>query len=173
VLLIHDFVDVNRPLEAVRGRFDGDGRWLAPLASAAEEDGETLRLRIGPSWAAGRVAREVRVSLGPPHDRADSLVMPVAWKAVGLQALFPLLDGDVELAPLGVDRCRLSLSASYAPPLGELGIRLDRALLHRVAESTVRSFLNRVAKSLQEGDDDPAPQMPPGDTGAASDSREG
>jgi len=48
-------VGVSRPLEAVRGRFAGDGRWLAVSASAVERERDTLRLRIGPSWAAGRM----------------------------------------------------------------------------------------------------------------------
>jgi hypothetical protein len=173
VLLLQDFVDVSRPLEAVRGRFAGDGRWLVALASAAEEDGESLRLRIGPSWAAGHVTRKVRVTLGPSRNRGDALVVPLAWEAVGLRALFPLLDGDVELAPLGVDHCRLTLAASYAPPLGELGARLDRALLHRVAASTARSFLNRVATSLQDGGDDLAAPVPPDHPDEAPGSRQG
>ena len=118
--------------------------------SAAEEDGEALYMRIGPSWGAGRVAREVRVTLGPHHDPGDALVVPLAWEPSGLPGLFPVLDGDVELAPLGPDRCRLTLSASYVPPLGEFGRRLDHALLHRVARSTVRSFLARMAKSLED-----------------------
>jgi hypothetical protein len=71
-----------------------------------------------------------------------------------LSGIFPMLDGDLELAPLGSERCRLTLSASYMPPFGDVGRALDRALLHRVAQSTVRSFLARVAMSLEVGDGD-------------------
>lgn len=172
-LLLQDFVDVPCPLEAVRGRFTGDGDWLAPLANAAEEDGEALRLRIGPSWAAVRVTREVRVTLGPPHDWGDALVLPLAWEASGLRALFPLLEGDIELAPLGTDRFRLTLSASYVPPFGELGARLDRALMHRVAVSTVRSFLVRVAASLGGDGDGPTAPTALGRPGEAPVNRPG
>ena len=56
-----------------------------------------------------------------------------------------------------MDHFRLTLSASYVPPFGELGARLDRALLHRVAVSTVRSFLVRVAASLNDGSDGARP----------------
>jgi len=149
-ILLEDFADISRPLEVVREHFVGDGQWLAPLVSAAEEDGEELHLRIGPSWATGRVAREVLVTLGPPRERGDALVVPLAWEPSGLPALFPVLEGDLELAPLGPARCRLTLSASYIPPLGELGRQLDRALLHRVARSTVRSFLARLTRSLED-----------------------
>jgi len=155
-IFLEDFADVERPFEEVRGRFTGDGGWLAPFASAAAQDGETLRMRIGPSWTAGRLTREVRVTLGTPHERGDALVIPLAWEPSGLRALFPVLDGDIELAPIGPGWCRVTLAASYVPPLGELGARVDHAFLHRVAASTVRSFLSRVATSLQVDGDDSA-----------------
>jgi hypothetical protein len=133
----------------VRARFVGDGSWFAPLATAAEKEGEALYFRIGPSWASGRATRTVRVSLGLPHDRGDTLVVPLSWKSSELPSLFPMLDGDLQLAPLDEQSCRVTLSASYVPPLGALGGGLDRALLHRVASSTVRSFLARLADSLE------------------------
>lgn len=149
-IFVQDFVDLARPFEQVQEPFLGDGSWLAPLASAAEEDGESLRVRIGPSWGAGRVTREVRVVLQPAWDRGDALIIPLSWEPVGLQSLIPSLRGDLGIAPLGPDNCRITLSASYVPPLGELGVRLDHAAMRRVAASTVRSFLARVAASLQD-----------------------
>ena len=86
-------------------------------------------------------------SLGPWR-RAD--LVPLAWEVIGLHSLIPSLDGDVELAPLGPDHCRVTLSASYVPPFGELGVRLDHALMRHVAASTLRSFLARVAVSIQD-----------------------
>ena len=96
------------------------------------------------------------MTLGPPRDRGDALVVPFAWEATGLRTLFPLLEGDLELAPLGAESFRLTLSATYVPPLGELGARLDQALFHRVALSTVRSLLDRVASTLDGAVDEPA-----------------
>jgi hypothetical protein len=167
VIFLEDFVDVSLPLGFIRGRCCRAENWLTALASAAEEDGEVLRLQIGPTWAGGRVTREVEATVGPARDRGAACVVPLAWKATGMAGLFPVLDGDLELAPLGSNRCRLTLSASYLPPLGDLGRALDRALLHRVAQSTVRSFLARVAANLEAGDDDPAAPVPPGHAGEA------
>jgi hypothetical protein len=147
--LLEESSEVERPFAAVRECFTGDTSWFAPLATAAEEDGEQLYFRIGPSWASGWAARKVVVTLGQPHQRGEGLVVPLSWRATDLPGLFPVLDGDIELLPLGQDRCRVSLSASYVPPLGELGRRLDRAILHRVAKSTARSFLARVSRSLE------------------------
>jgi len=148
-ILIQDFADVALPLRAIRGRFLDTADWLAPLASAAQDEGESVILRVGPAWAPEGVTREVRVSLGLVHFRNEALVIPLSWESVGLRSLFPVLDGQVEVAPLGDDSSRLTFSGSYTPPGGGLGARLDRALLHRVATSTVRSFLNNVAASLQ------------------------
>jgi len=135
--------------------------WVTDLASAAEEDGESLRLQIGPTWAGGRVTREVEVLLGPTRERGEACVVALTWRATGLAVLFPVLEGDFELAPLGSNLCRLTLAASYLPPFGDLGRTLDRALLHRVAQSTLRSFLVRVASSLEASDDDPVAPDPP------------
>jgi len=148
-IFIQDFVDVESPYEVLRERFSGDSEWLAPIASAATQDGETLRMRIGPSWGAGLMTREVRISLGPARHGVDTLLRSLSWEATELPSLFPSLEGDVELAPIGPSSCRVSLAVVYTPPLGEFGARIDRALLHRVAQSTVRSFVTRVASNLR------------------------
>ncbi len=149
VIFIDDFVDVPMPLATIQEKFAHAESWLTGLASAAEEDGEALCLQIGPTWAGGFMTREVEVTLGPTRERADALVIQVDWRATGLTGVFPVLNGDLELAPIGPQRCRLSLAASYLPPFGEIGRTLDRVLLHHVAQSTVRSFLARVASSLE------------------------
>jgi len=146
---LEDSVDVSCAFEVLRERFVNHGDWFAPLASAAQGEGEALHLRVGPLWANGLVTREIRVTHGPPRDRGVAVVVPVFWQSSGLPALFPVLEGDVELLPLSAERCRVSLFAFYEPPFGQLGGQLNRALLHRVAQSTVRSFLTRVAESLE------------------------
>ena len=147
-VMLQESVDVARPLEAVWGHFLGDGSWFAPLATAAEEDGEALYFRVGPSWAGGQ-ARKVLVSLGPPHNRGEAIVVPLSWRSAALPGLFPVLDGDLVVSSVTAERCRITLEASYVPPFGELGRQLDRALLNRVASSTARAFLDRVADSLE------------------------
>ena len=148
-LFIQDFVDVGQPIEAAEGWCHGDGSRLEPLASAAGEDAHELLVRIGPSWASGRLSRDVRVALGACRERGAGRAVSIRWEAMQFSGLFPVLDGDLEFAPIGPSQCRIILSASYVAPLGELGRRLDRAVLHRVAESTVRSFLVRLAATLE------------------------
>ncbi len=152
---IEDFVDVASPFETLRARFSGDGQWLAPLATVATQDGDIFQMRIGPSWAAGIVTREVNVTLWPPRERGYALARSLTWTPSDWQFLFPLLEGDLELAPLGPNQCRISLAATYTPALGRFGAQVDRTLLHRVAASTVRSFLTQMATKLQTNVDGP------------------
>jgi len=70
---IEDFVDVASRFETLRARFSGDGQWLAPLATVATEHGDNFQMRIGPSWVAGKVTREVNVTLWPPRERGYAL----------------------------------------------------------------------------------------------------
>jgi hypothetical protein len=147
-LFVHDFVDVACPIEVAQEWCRGDGRRLEPLAASAGRDADELLVRMGPSWVFGALTKDVRVTLGACRERGAGLAVSIRWVAAQLPALFPVLDGDLEFAPIGPSQIRVILSASYDAPLGEFGRRLDRALLHRVAESTVRSFLVRLAGSL-------------------------
>lgn len=147
-IFLEDYVDLPLRPAAIEGRLVEGGGWLAPLANCAEDEGETLRMRLGPEWGRGRLAREVRVRIRGTRHRGESIVISLTWEDAQRRGLFPVLDGDLELAPLGAEACRLTLSATYTPPLGELGADLDRALLHHVAQSTVRSFLHQVAANL-------------------------
>src|SRR4029077_18998254 len=80
-------------------------------------------------------------------------VIPMHWWAPGATRLFPHLDGDLEFAPLGATTSQITLMASYDPPLGFVGRRADVLLLHRIAEASIRSFLERVSRNLERPDD--------------------
>lgn len=159
-VLIQDFADVAVPLAVIRGQFLRRSAWLVPLATRAQRQGEEVVVRVGPAWAPESVGREVRVTVGLVHFRGMSVVVPMTWEAVSHRTWFPLLDGEIEVSPLGPGESRLTLSGSYAPPGGMFGRGIDRALMHRVATSTVRSFLNHVANSLlQPSADEPSDEL--------------
>jgi hypothetical protein len=40
------------------------------------------------------------------------------------------------------------MSARYVPPLGALGRAIDRALLFRVAEATIKNFLDQIRDGI-------------------------
>jgi hypothetical protein len=43
----------------------------------------------------------------------------------------------------------LTLMGSYEPPIGQVVLGLDRLVLHRIAETCIRSFLRRAAAHLE------------------------
>ena len=149
-VFVEDFVDLPCPITDIPQQLLGSAAWLTRLANAAEDDGETLRLRIGPTWVGGRIKREVEVRVIGARAREAAVVVSLSWESVRHTSLFPVLEGDLELAPIGGGLCRLTLSATYVPPFGELGRALDIAVLHRVGQSTARSFLQRLATSITD-----------------------
>ncbi len=158
VIFIEDFIDVFLSRAAVQECFGHAEKWLTDLASVSEKEGEATLLQVGPSWAGGLMSRGVEVTVGPTRDRGEALVVPLTWKATSSADFFPVLNGDLELASLDSQHCRVTLAASYVPPFGEVGRALDRALLHLIAQSTIRSFLAKLATSLELGDGDHASQ---------------
>lgn len=146
-VFLQDFVDVEGSVARVGGRLAAGGEWLARLADAAGGDAEEQLVRVGPRLA-DWVARQVVVQLGQAHTSVDGVVVPIRWADARRPGMFPVLDGDIEVVALSPDRSRIVLHASYRPPFDPVGAALDRALLHRVAESTVRSFLRRIAEVL-------------------------
>ncbi len=123
--------------------------WVPGLARDAESMGERLLAEVGFAVDdAHRLDKQVEIEFGEPYRLTAKTLLPIAWRATGPERLFPSLDADLEVAALGPGRTQLSISARYRPPMGALGRALDRALLHRVAEATVKDFLDRVADAL-------------------------
>ncbi len=147
-MLIHDFVQVEASLEAVCGRLLGVHRtWIADDASSAYADGERLCGQVQPGARSAPAAGRVHVDLGRSYRRGDGWVMPIHWWATRPARLFPTLDADLEIMPLGPGVVMLTLMGHYDPPSGN-GHNLDRVLLHRVAEASVRGFLRRLESEL-------------------------
>ena len=122
--------------------------WLPGLAGSANHHGDALLAEVG-FGSDVRVARTVTVEFGEPDRRCRPRpCCPLRWTATGVSGLFPSLDADLEIAPLGPDRTQLAMSARYVPPLGALGRVIDRAVLFRVAEATLKDFLDRVREAL-------------------------
>jgi len=105
-------------------------------------------MRVG---SAG-ITRLVRVQLSDLPERPNTAGLALRWEVTGPGgALFPVLDANLELVRAGPETTWLTLNGAYRPPLGALGQALDRAILHRVADATIRGFLGRIAASLTEG----------------------
>jgi hypothetical protein len=129
---------VEKELDQIRAN-------LQDWADIAYREGEQLRARVGPSDS---VAREVNLEIGVAEIHSSGLVYPIHWTATGATLLFPELRADLVLSKDGSTRTALTLKGTYQPPLGMLGRIADRAGLGRVAEATVRHWIDRLALAL-------------------------
>lgn len=149
-MLIQDFMQVEASFARVRSLLlPGTAEWMTQDADAAYADGERLFLSVASIRADIAFGPRSKVELGEPRRRGDGVVVPMTWRATGSQRLFPVLDADLEAMPLGADKVMLTIAGRYEPPLGSVGRRLDRLVLHRIAEAAVRSFLRRTASTIE------------------------
>ena len=149
-MLIRHFAVIARPVGEVETDLAiGAQQWMPALAWKSNGHGLQLLSELGFEVGKRRMARRIEVELGPLHPVGGVTLLPIRWKAASHAGVFPTLDGHLEIAPIGKSRTQLGLSASYEPPFGLLGKIADRALMHRVAEITVKDFLDRIGERLQ------------------------
>lgn len=149
-MFLRYYVELDLPFDEVeRTLLSGPDDWIPGAVEEADGHGQRLLADVGIEAAGKEVTKRVEVEIGEPRRLGSVTHLPISWKATGAARLFPRLDGDVEVAFLGLHRTQLSLSGWYDPPLGALGRVADRALLHRVAEATVKSFLDRAAEIVR------------------------
>jgi hypothetical protein len=147
-MFIYYFVHLNRPLDEVRGTLLGVLDGLDEMAAAAYREGEEIRARISVGESPV-IAKAVRLEVGEPIGKDETMFLPIVWEATGTPGLFPRLEAELVLAALGPGLTQLSLRGSYRPPLGQIGRVLDRTLLHRVAEASVKGFVDRLARTIE------------------------
>jgi len=149
-MFIRYYLDLAVPFEDVeRALLDEPATWVPGIALDAEAGGQRLLAEVGFDVdASRRVDKEVEIEIGEPYLIPTKTMLPIAWRATGAERIFPQLEADIEIAALGAGRTQLSISARYRPPLGPVGRALDKAMLHRVAEATVKDFLDRVGEGV-------------------------
>ncbi len=165
-MFVQHSVHIDRPIEGCAATLArGPRRWFPRL-------GDKNRYAVGARIGGLPIRKRVRVEAGEPVTAGDWTEMPLTWKASFPEKLFPVMEGRVELAPVDGLTTRLTVSGMYEPPLGRLGKQLDDALMHRVAEATVKELAESIAErlegsiSLTRPEPDPARKGPsalPGD----------
>jgi hypothetical protein len=86
------------------------------------------------------VRKAAVIEIGRVHESKGGLSVPIAWRSASLTPLFPVFGGHIE-----VRRSSLVLTGRYAPPFGRMGVLMDQALLHFVADRSARALLEAVA----------------------------
>jgi hypothetical protein len=151
-VFVQDFMIVERRCHELVAELEGGaGVLFRQSLGEAEADLDRLRLKVGPENWPVLLAKTVEVQFGPVRSHGDVTLLAFSWQATGSGSLFPALDADLELSPLGEGRTELTLRGRYQPPGGALGRRIDELLLHRLADATVRAFLSSLAARLGPG----------------------
>jgi hypothetical protein len=124
------------------------GGWMADASGRAFEDLGRGMARVGPAPGVSRLAE---VHFGEIVTRGQVAVLPLRWQAAGLgEGLFPVMDADITMAPFPESQTLIALTGAYRPPLGPVGATLDRVVLRRVADATVRRFVNRIGQAVAD-----------------------
>ncbi len=135
-------VHINRSIEeSTAALAEAAPTWFPRLNSKS-------RASVGVKVAGVPVRKRVNVTLGQPARAGDWTNVLVTWKATGPEQFFPVMNGRIELIPVEKEVTRLTVSGMYEPPLGKLGQQLDAALMHNVAEGTVKDLAESIAKKL-------------------------
>jgi hypothetical protein len=151
-MFVRDEVPIDVGFEVARERLANLDSWFLTASDHAYGEGIAGLARIGPRGSTPAMSRlaEIRFQSLATDDGRPGLAL--RWEARGPGGrLFPVLDADLTLTPAGDNAALLTLAGAYRPPLGGLGAELDRLLLHRVGEATIRNFLERVATALAHG----------------------
>lgn len=145
-MFIYYFVIVDLPFEQVEPAVLQALPGLAGWADDAYRDGEHIRTRVGSEM----VAKTVELTVAEPSRGAIETWIPIEWCATGAPSLFPRMQAEIVVAGIGPDTTQLALRGNYQPPLGRMGEALDRVLLHRIAESSVKRFVDHIAAATTE-----------------------
>ncbi len=125
------------------------GGLLRRASDDAYDELGTGLVRMGPLGAAPGMSRLVAVRFRDLVIHEDFAIGAMRWEAIGPGgALFPALDADIKLTPAGEDATMLTVAGIYRPPLGGLGAGLDGAIMHRVAQSTIRAFTHHIGAAI-------------------------
>lgn len=134
-------------VEAVLRR--GPESWLPAFL----REGDRITAVLAYAQGGRRIERRVEVEAAPVQRFAYGVTVHIRWRAARHAELYPELDGHLRLEPRRPSGTSLRFDARYRPPGGSLGETVDRALMHRVAESSVKDFVAGMSRRLAEAAD--------------------
>ena len=156
-MFVKYYTHLERPFDELVGSFTATDIPLNEWAIDAYRDAERLTAKIGLGGTkTPLLAKTVEFHIEDRVASADRVSLPINWTATGPTSLFPRMEADLIIEPLGPDLTQLTFQGSYTPPFGAPGLLLDRWALHRVAEASVKNLVDRVANALRTIESDHA-----------------
>ena len=148
-MFVRYYTFIRHPVDEVRrALLDGPETWLPRLARGV--NGNFSLVALGVAFRGTRFHKTALMEFAPSIDQGPLRTMlPFRWKATAVPALFPAFDGDLQISQWREGTTQLGLSANYQPPLGPIGLMLEKAALHMVAEALVKDFVDRTAAAIE------------------------
>ena len=141
-MFVQHSVHIEHPVEECAAALaEGPKTWFPRLDARSAS-------AVGLKLAGISVRKRVSVEIGEPFKAGEWTNVPISWKATFPERLFPVLTGKIELAPVERQTTRLTVSGMYEPPLGRVGALLDEAVMHNIAEATVKDITESIARQL-------------------------
>lgn len=123
---------------------DGPQNWMPGMYESAT--GKITQLEAETPF--GRLARYARMNVGGARLDRHWVVVPITWRSLEAEPLFPTFTGNVRLKRLPEGTNLLQIDGIYEPPAGPLGRAADAAAMGALAKETIEDFVQRVASVL-------------------------
>jgi hypothetical protein len=147
---------VNRPYDSVRTLLHGAplellNRATASAGARAKEVAGSLQIAL----AGVELGVKVKIRVHSVEDgEGVAGLSPVTrvtlgWEAEHAPSLFPLMSARLSAWPLTSTETQIELEGDYTPPFGPLGKVVDAAIGHRIAEASVRRFVEEVVEQVR------------------------
>ena len=137
--LLHD-----RPLELLRGATSSAAARANELAASLKIEFGGIELGVGVTIHVRGVRDEEGVAALSPITR-----VAIGWEAARAPSLFPLMSAQLSAWPLTLSETQIEIEGDYTPPLGLVGKAIDATVGHRIAEASVRRFLDDVIHQMR------------------------
>jgi hypothetical protein len=147
---------VNRPYGQVRDLLRGQPLELLHRATtSAASRARTLAATLQVGVAGIEIGVDVRTNVQRirEEERAAAMspatILDIGWEASGAPWLFPVMHLELSAWPLSSSETQIEIVGEYRPPLGVVGNAFDAAVGHRIAEASVKSFLENVVEQMR------------------------
>lgn len=122
-------------------------RATATEPSTRETDGSFI-VRVRATLLHHEVAKQIRAHIGAPVDVDSRTRVPLSWEAEPARTAFPRFDGALELEPVSSFAALVTITGSYDPPPGVMGVAIDDPVLRDLAQATAQWLVRSLAHEL-------------------------
>lgn len=156
---------VNLPFDQVYKAFKcRDSEILQSATTNAADRTQQDALRLHTSIAGISVHRDVIVEIESRKEiigeSQPRMAIDFSWRASHAASLFPTMNARLSILPVG-DHAQLDFRGDYEAPGGVVGQAIDAIIGERIAESSVRNFVDEIVNRLQEIIPGKPPQLVP------------